>query len=243
MITGHRRKSECCWENVMMCVRHHLILLFIYFSAVRTPFCEISLPSGSCVPPGEPPSPLQALLGWLTFFCAECVNRPLGAECASTVDLKAPAWARKAVHFIVSGQWDLCWIWCTHTHRHTHTCPCPHAAWNSNKALPYCCQGNVVGSNQSSVLFSSRLCSAHAHTLTPLTYLCLFFSPSFFYSLSLSLSLPSLTPRSSSDLKPLPLRCLVTVTHLPPAEQGGMRMIHRFLDTLSDSRTILNQTS
>lgn len=39
----------------------------------------------------------------------------------------------------------------SYPHTRAHACSSPHAGWRSNKALPFCCQGNMAGSNQSSV--------------------------------------------------------------------------------------------
>lgn len=112
-----------------------------------------------------------------------------------------------------------------HTHMailsHSHTCSGPHVAWNSNKALPYCCQGNTVGSDQSSGLSCSRL-----STPTPPTH------PTSLHSLALSGFLFLCPSSSSSPLSPFlshhpspPANCIlshflfmVTVTFLP---QGG----------------------
>lgn len=88
-------------------------------------------------------------------------------------------------------------------HKRTHTSP--HAAWNSNKALPYCCQGNMVGSNQLSGLYCSRL-----RTPPPLTPL------SHIHIISVSLPPSVLLILCSSYLKPL-VHHFLGRRHIPAA--------------------------
>lgn len=107
----------------MMCIRHrHLSLSPSLFFCRPGSIRETPLPSGLCMPHEDPPYPLQGTSGLLTFVCAECINLPLGAECAATVDLKAPVYLSEPVHFIVGNK---CWILCsnsyTHMCTHTHT--------------------------------------------------------------------------------------------------------------------------
>ena len=90
--------------------------------------------------------PFATTSGVLTFLCAESMNPPLGSEYASTVDLKAPGQLRTAMHLIVASKETSVGFYAL-VPTHTLTRSTPHVAWNSNKALSYCCQGNVVGSN------------------------------------------------------------------------------------------------
>ncbi len=91
------------------------------------------------------------------------------------------------------------------THANARTYSSPHAAWNGNKALPYCCQGNVVGSDQSSGLSCSWLSpsSTHSHYLS--------------FCFSSPLSLISVVTSLPAHRVPGHLFVMVTVTFFPEA--------------------------